>query len=138
MTKKTFLVLGLLLAATVRLSPEIFYPWKDTYVGALDAAGWPGLVIAPAVDCAYAFLLRVEREGEAAGGAGFYYPVSQGGPHSPDGLYARVRFDLGLPFKLGRDTPILMKPAPRRTALTVGWSRRGEKTVIGRIRGPGG
>ena len=138
MTKKTFLVLGLLLAATVRLSPEIFYPWKDTYVGALDAAGWPGLVIAPAVDCAYAFLLRVEREGEAAEGADFYYLVSQVGPHSPDGLYARVRFDLGLPFKLGRDTPILMKPAPRRQALTVEWSRRDEKTVIGRIVCPEG
>jgi hypothetical protein len=133
MTKKTILVLGLLVALTLPLSPEIFYPWKETYVGALDAAGWPGLVIAPAVDSAFAFVLRVEREGEAAEGADFYYLVSEVGSHSPDGLYARVRFDLGLPFKLGRSTPILMKPPPRGQALTIEWSRRDEKSVIGRI-----
>jgi hypothetical protein len=136
MTKKTILVLVFLLAAAVRLSPEIFYPWKDTYIGALDAVGWPGLVIAPDRECAYAFLLRVEREGEAAEGADLYYLVSEVGPQSPDGLYARVRFDLGLPFKLGRDTPILMKPAPKSQALTVEWSRRDEKTVVGRIVAP--
>jgi hypothetical protein len=132
MTKKAILALILLVAAA-RLSPEIFYPWKDTYVGALDAAGWPGLVMAPARDCAYAFLIRVEREGEAAEGADLYYLVSEVGPQSPDGLYARVRLDLGLPFKLGRDTPVLMKPSPRRQALTVEWSRRDERTVVGRI-----
>ena len=131
--KKALCVLGLLVLTAIRLSPEIFYPWKDIYVGALDASGWPGLVIAPAVDCAYAFVLRVEREGEAAEGADLYYLVSQVGAHSPDGLYARMRFDLGLPFKLGRATPILMKPSPRRQALTIEWSRRDEKTVIGRI-----
>ena len=131
--KKALCVLGLIVATTIPLSPEIFYPWKDTYVGALDASGWPGLVIAPAVDCAYAFVLRVEREGEAAEGADLYYLVSQVGAHSPDGLYARMRFDLGLPFKLGRATPILMKPAPRKQALTIEWSRRDERTVIGRI-----
>jgi len=133
MMKKAFLVLGLLAAGAVHLSSEIFYPWKDTYVGALDAAGWPGLVIAPATDCAYAFLLRVEREGEAAEGADLYYLVSEVGPHSPDGQYARIRFDLGLPFKMGQDTPILMKPTPRQQALTVEWSRRDERTVIGRV-----
>jgi len=133
MTKRSILALGLLLAATVALSGEIFYPWKDTFIGALDAAGWPGLVIAPAADAAFAFVLRVEREGEAAEGADLYYLVSQVGAHSPDGLYARMRFDLGLPFKLGRATPILMKPSPRRRALTIEWSRRDEKTVIGRI-----
>jgi hypothetical protein len=133
MTKRTILALGFLLAATVALTGEIFYPWKDTFIGALDAAGWPGLVIAPTADAAFAFVLRVEREGEAAEGPDFYYLVSQVGAHSPDGLYARMRFDLGLPFKLGRATPILMKPSPRRQALTIEWSRRDEKTVIGRI-----
>jgi hypothetical protein len=136
MIKKTVLALVLLATASAVLEPEIFYPWKETYIGALDAAGWPGLVIAPAKDCAFAFLLRVEREGEAAEGADLYYLVSQVGPHSPDGLYARVRFDLGLPFRMGRDTPILMKPPPRRTTLTVEWSRRDEKIVIGRILCP--
>jgi hypothetical protein len=136
MLKRTFLALVLVFATAAVLQPEIFYPWKDTYIGALDAAGWPGLVIAPAKDRAFAFLLRVEREGEAAEGADFYYLVSQVGPHSPDGLYARVRFDLGLPFRMGRDTPILMKPPPRRTTLTVEWSRRDETIVIGRILCP--
>jgi len=133
MTKRPLFVLSLLLAVTLSLTGEIFYPWKDTFIGALDAAGWPGLVIAPSADAAFAFVLRVEREGEAAEGADFYYLVSQVGAHSPDGLYARMRFDLGLPFKLGRATPILLKPSPRRQALTIEWSRRDEKTVIGRI-----
>ena len=136
MLKRTVLALVLMSATAAVLQPEIFYPWKDTYIGALDAAGWPGLVIAPAKDRAFAFLLRVEREGEAAEGGDFYYLVSQVGPHSPDGLYARVRFDLGLPFRMGRDTPILMKPPPRKTTLTVEWSRRDETTVIGRILCP--
>jgi hypothetical protein len=136
MTKRSILALGLILAAALTLPGEIFYPWKDTYVGALDASGWPGLVIAPARDAAFAFVLRVEREGESAEGADFYYLVSEVGALSPDGLYARMRFDLGLPFKLGRATPILMKPSPRRRALTVEWSRRDEKTVIGRIVSP--
>ena len=138
MTKKTVFVIGLLLIGTSSLAPEIFYPWKDTYIGALDGPGWPGLVIAPAKDCAFAFLLRVERVGEAAEGGDFYYLVSKVGPHSPDGLYARVKFDLGLPFKMGKDTPILMKPPPRKLTMTVEWSRRDEKTVIGRILCPEG
>ncbi|MCK7480405.1 MAG: hypothetical protein M0C28_26525 [Candidatus Moduliflexus flocculans] len=138
MPRRTILVLALALACAAGLGAEIFYPWKDTCIGSLDAAGWPGLVIAPTADCAYAFLLRVEREGESAEGADLYYLVSDVGPHSPDGLYARVTFDLGLPFKMGRSTPVLMKPAPRRQALTVEWSRRDERTVIGRIVFPEG
>ncbi len=137
MTKRSVLILALLLVGTSFLAPEIFYPWKDTFVGSLDGPGWPGLVIAPAKDCAFAFLLRVERLGETAEGGDFYYLVSQVGPHSPDGLYARVKFDLGLPFKMGKDTPILMKPPPRKLTLTFEWSRRDETIVIGRILYPG-
>ncbi len=136
--KKALALLGFLVLATGPLSPEIFYPWTGTYIGALDAAGWPGLVFAPTGDSAFAFVLRVEREGEAAEGADLYYLVSEVGAHSPDGLYARMRFDLGLPLKLGRATPILMKPSPRRMALTIEWSRRDERTVIGRIVCPEG
>ena len=66
MPRKTILVIAFVLACAAGLPSEIFYPWKDTCIGALDAAGWPGLVIAPSADCAYAFLLRVEREGETA------------------------------------------------------------------------
>ncbi len=137
MTKRALRILLFVLVASAPLLPEIFYPWKDVCIGALDAAGWPGLVIAAAPDEAFAFVLRVEREGEAAEGADLFYLVSEVGAHSPDGLYARIRFDLGLPFKMGRATPILMKPAPRRGTLTFEWSRRDEKTVIGRIVCPG-
>ena len=63
MPRKTILVIALVLCCAAGLPSEIFYPWKDTCIGSLDAAGWPGLVIAPSADCAYAFLLRVEREG---------------------------------------------------------------------------
>lgn len=138
MVKKASLALALLIAAGLSLSAEVFYPWKEIYIGALDAAGWPGLAIAPSGSCAYAFLLRVERDGETAEGADLYYLVAEVGPHSPDGLYARVRFDLGLPFGMGASTPILMKPPPRRQVLTLEWSRRDERTVIGRIVCPEG
>jgi hypothetical protein len=136
MLKKAILVLGLFVLAATPLAPEVFYPWKQVYVGALDAVGWPGLVIAPTPDTAFAFVLRVEREGESAEAEDFYYLVSEVGPHSPDGLYAKIRFDLGLPFKMGRATPVLMKPSPRKKALTMEWSRRDERTVIGRIISP--
>ncbi len=137
MVKRTTLALLALLVLGALLKPEIFYPWKETFIGSLDAPGWPGLVLAPSAGSAYAFWLRVERNGETAEGADLYYLVSEIGPHSPDGLYARVRFDLGLPFKLGAATPILMKPSPRRDALTLEWSRRDERIVIGRITCPG-
>jgi hypothetical protein len=138
MTKKTILALGLLIAAARPLAPEVFYPWKQVYIGALDAPGWPGLVIVPTPETAFAFVLRVEQEGEAAEAEDFYYLVSEVGPHSPDGLYAKIRFDLGLPFKMGRATPVLMKPSPRKKSLTLEWSRRDERTVIGRIVSPQG
>jgi hypothetical protein len=136
MTKKSLLALALLAAVTLSLPGEVFYPWKQVCIGALDATGWPGIVIAPDAETAFAFVLRVERDGESAEAEDFYYLVSEVGPHSPDGLYARIRFDLGLPFKMGRATPVLMKPAPRKKALTVEWSRRDERTVIGRIVSP--
>ncbi len=136
MIKRPILALALLVALAPCLRPEIFYPWKETYIGALDPPGWPGLVLAPSGETAYAFLLRIEREGEIAEGADLYYLVSEVGPHSPDGLYARVRIDLGLPFRRGAATPILMKPPSRRQVLTFEWSRRDERIVVGRVVGP--
>ncbi len=136
MLKRTLAIGGLFLALAAPLRSEVFYPWASTYIGALDAPGWPGLVIAPSKDAAFAFVLRVERAGESAEAADLLYLVSEVGAQSPDGLYARMRFDLGLPFKLGRATPVLMKPSPRREALVLEWSRRDERTVIGRITVP--
>jgi len=138
MTKRIsrLFVLFALLALVPGLRPEIFYPWKDVYVGALEGAAWPGLVIALDRDAAFAFVLRVEKDGLAAERGDFFYLVAEVGPQSPDGVYARVRFDLGLPFHKGAETPILLKPAPRKQILTLEWSRRDERTVIGRVLAP--
>jgi hypothetical protein len=137
--KKLFLILGALLmvlcgAALVR--GEIFYPWKDVYIGALEGKAWFGLVIAPSKDVVFAFSLKVQKETQIAAGYDLFYLISEVGPHSPDGAYARIKADLNLPFKQGNDTPILIKPASPSDALTMEWSRRDEKTVIGRIRAP--
>jgi neutral trehalase len=136
MSRKIVRALLLTLALASFLRAEIFYPWKDTYIGALEGSAWPGLVIALGKDAAFAFVLRVERGGHTAQGSDFFYLVSEVGPQSPDGQYARVRFDLGLPFKKEGETPVLLKPPPKKQVLTVEWSRRDERTVIGRILCP--
>jgi neutral trehalase len=136
MMRKIVLALLLAVAPTSWLRAEIFYPWKDTYIGALEGSAWPGMVIAPGKEAAFAFVLRVERGGYTVEGGDFFYLVSEVGPQSPDGQYARVRFDLGLPFKKEGETPVLIKPPSKKQVLTVEWSRRDEKTVIGRILCP--
>jgi len=45
----------LLIPNNFRLQAEIFYPWKDIYIGALDAPAWAGLVLAPSPGNAFAF-----------------------------------------------------------------------------------
>ena len=134
---RTIAPLGLtLLLLLPTVHAEIFYPWKDTYIGALEGAAWPGLVIALNKEAAFAFVLRVEKDGMVAEAGDFFYLASQVGPLSPDGQYARMKFDLSLPFKTAAETPILIKPAPRKQTLTVEWSRRDGKTVIGRVLCP--
>jgi hypothetical protein len=72
------------------------------------------------------FALRwaVERNGERADGGDLLFLVHDMGPHDPDGGYARVEFDTGLPFGKGDDTPLVVK-AGRTAGLTVEWSRTG-------------
>ncbi len=131
------LAAGLLISMTSRRAPaEIFYPWKDVYIGSLDAAAWPGLVLVPGRESAFAFRFRVEKEGRVAESSDLYFLVSEVGPNSPDGQYARLKFDLGMPFRMGRDTPVKIKPAGRADTLTLEWSRQDEKTVLGRLRFP--
>jgi len=136
--------LGLCLFGLI-LRGEIYYPWKEGAVGALHASSWAGLVLAPAPGCVFAFKVRVEKENwtpkvdkekRMAEGNDLFYLVSEVGPHSPDGQYARVSFDLSLPFGLGEDTPILIKPARSRDTLTLEWSRLDERMVVGRLKGP--
>ena len=118
-------------------SAEVFYPWKEVFIGALDGAAWPGIVIVPDKDSAFAFRLKVERGGKTVEAPDFFWLVSEVGPNSPDGQYARMRFDLDLPFGQEKDTPVRIKPSARSGTMTLEWSRQDEKTVIGRIRSPG-
>ncbi len=132
-------VLGaaLLFILLTQVTPEVFYPWKDSYIGALDGNAWGGLVLVPSQEAAFAFRFKIEKDNnQAADGEDLFFLVSEVGPHSPDGQYARIKFDVSLAFKQGKDTPILIKPSARRDTLTIEWSRMDDKTVIGRIIGP--
>ncbi|MBM3285250.1 MAG: hypothetical protein FJY81_05200, partial [Candidatus Aminicenantes bacterium] len=115
---------------------EVFYPWKDVCIGALEGKEWFGLVFAVSPDAVFAFRFSVSKEGQTAEGHDLFYLVSEVGPHSPDGQFARIRSDLSLPFKQANETPILIKPGPKSETMTLEWSRQDEKTVIGRIRVP--
>jgi hypothetical protein len=114
---------------------EIAYPWKEVYIGALDSAGWCGLVLAPYPDAAFAFRFQIEKDGQKADGHDFFYLASEIGPNSPDGLYARIGFDLGLPILADKknETPILIKPSKRSDLLLLEWSRQDEGAVVGRL-----
>ncbi|MEW5901237.1 MAG: trehalase family glycosidase, partial [Acidobacteriota bacterium] len=130
------LLLSTLAGAVLGLRAEIFFPWKDAHIGALDGKGWFGLVLAPTKDVVFSFRLRIKKDNQTADGADFFYLISEVGPHSPDGQYSRVSADLSLPFKQENDTPILIKPASRADTLTLEWSRQDERTVLGRVRAP--
>lgn len=136
---KRFLFLAFVLvfwATAPGIRAEIFYPWKDVFIGALDGKNWFGLVFALSRDVAFAFTLRVQKENQVAEGYDLFYLVSEVGPQSPDGQYSRIKADLSLPFGQANETPILIKPSARSDTLTMEWSRRDEKTVIGRILAP--
>ncbi len=128
-----------LTGAVLFLRPEVGYPWKDIFIGALEGKAWCGLTLIPARDSAFAFRFKTEVEGKTLDGDDLFYRVSEVGPHSPDGLYARVRFDLSLPVLPAdqrKDTPILIKPSPKKDTLTLEWSRQDERTVVGRLTAP--
>ncbi len=134
--RKIILLVVLLFLVTQGIHPEIYYPWRDVYIGALEGRSWAGLVLAAARESAFAFRLRVKRENQIAEGQDLFYLISEVGPHAPDGGYARIKLDLGLPFNMKQDTPVLKKPARGSDRLTLEWSRQDERTVIGRIRTP--
>ncbi len=126
----------LISAALPRLQGEVYYPWKDIYIGALEGGEWFGLVLAVSKDAVFAFRLKILKDGQTAEGSDFFYLISEVGPHSPDGQYSRVRADLSHPFKQKEQTPVLIKPSPRADTLTLEWCRQDERSVIGRIRAP--
>jgi len=136
MNRKAAIALIILFALSIGSSGEIFYPWKEVIIGSLDGFAWPGVVLAPSRDSVFAFVIKVEKEGQTAEKEDFFYLVSEVGPQAPDGQYARLRLDLSLPFKEEEKTPVMIKPGPRSATLTLEWSRRDEKTVLGRIQYP--
>jgi len=71
-------------------------------------------------------------DGSRADGMDLFWLVHEVGPCSPDGRYARVSFDLDLPFGLERETPIVRK-ADRTPGLVLEWSRVGNRGVLGRV-----
>jgi hypothetical protein len=120
------------------LTAEIYYQWQDIYIGALEADNWIGMMLVPDPKSAFAFRIRTIKQNDAIEGIDHLFLISEVGPHSPDGQYARVKLDLGLPFGKEDDTPILKKPSKSKTTLVLEWSRQSEKTVIGRIFIPEG
>jgi len=130
---------ALVLVSYLPLVSEVEYPWKEAYIGAYDGRGWCGLVLAPQPDAAFAFRFVFEKDGGTVDGDDLFYMVSEVGPNSPDGLYARVRFDLSLPLldpDKKRDTPIYIKPSAKADTVTLEWSRQDERTVVGRLTAP--
>jgi hypothetical protein len=117
---------------------EIHYQWKDVYIGAFEADNWAGLLLAPHPESVFAFRIRTQKLDEEAEGNDHLFLISEVGPHSPDGQYARIKLDMGLPFGKENNTPILKKPSKKSTTLVLEWSRQSEKTVIGRIFVPEG
>lgn len=115
---------------------EVYYPWKNTYIGALEGEAWAGLVLAPEQTDIFAFHLRIHRGEESADGLDLMYLISEVGPHSPDGKYARLKFDTSLDFGRRDETPVLKKPSRRQDTLVLEWSRQDENVVVGRIQIP--
>ncbi|MFQ5722318.1 MAG: hypothetical protein ACE5GI_07480, partial [Candidatus Aminicenantales bacterium] len=143
-SKMTFKAKKLIIAAILlglfglSLKAEIYYPWKNIYIGSYQNNAWAGLILAPHRDSVFALRLRIKKGDEVADKDAIFYLVSEVGPHAPDGQYARIKIDLSLTFNQGNETPILIKPSPKSDTLILEWSRQDEKTVVGRIKSPKG
>ncbi len=103
------------------------------HIGALHAQSWSGLVLSPGPGEGFAFRFAAELpDGSRADEMDLFWLVHRVGPNAPDGRYARVSFDLGLPFGLERDTPLVRK-SERSPSLILEWSREGGNAVVGRV-----
>ena len=134
--RKIILLVFIICSLILNLTSEIHYPWKEVYIGSLEGRAWAGIVMVPDKENAFAFRIQVKKEGDIAEGEDFFYLVSEVGPHSPDGSYARVKFDISLPFHQELNTPILKKPSSKSDTLIFEWSRQDERTIIGKIWAP--
>jgi len=131
-------VFVIVVTCVLTLNAEIYYPWKNVFIGALDASNWAGLVFVPERKNAFAFRIRVIKGDKGAEGPDLQYLISEVGPQAPNGFYARIKIDLGLALGRGDETPILKKPSKKSKTLILEWSRKDEKTVVGKIFVPKG
>ena len=77
---KCFLFLTLVCFVSSALQAEVYYPWKDVYIGALEGKAWAGLVLAPHRESAFAFRFKVEKGSEIADKEDLFFLVSEVGP----------------------------------------------------------
>ena len=93
------------------------------YVGALEARNWAGLIFADGPDDGIAVrLVFTTPSGSRREHGDWYWMVSRGGPHAPDGSYARLEFDLG-----ADPSP---SSAPSASTLILEWSRREDSVAL--------
>lgn len=133
---KFFFIIIFFIFCPLILYAEIYYPWKEVYIGALDNKAITGLVFMVGPRQGFALRFKVAKDGQVAENLDILDLLAEVGPHAPDGQYARLKLDVQLPFQKGAETPLLIKPPPKGHTLTLEWSRLDEKTVIGRIRAP--
>lgn len=134
--KALLIILFFLSFLTHFVEAEIYYPWKEVYIGALDNRAMAGVALLVNSTQGFAFRFRLNKNGEIADNLDWLDLLAEVGPHSPDGQYARLKFDVSLPYQKGAETPLLIKPPPKKNTLTLEWSRIEEKTIIGRIEAP--
>jgi len=85
-----------------------YFIFADLQYGAFDPPYWNGLVILKD-HTAFAFRFIIHKDNDKADGYDTFHMVERVGPFSPDGSYAEMSFNPGLPFHDGHKTPILEK-----------------------------
>ena len=100
-------------------------------VGALEASRWAGLVFAAGPDDGLGVRLAfVTPGGHRREHDDWYWMVSRAGPHTPDGSYAQVEFDL--------EAEPGPSSSPSASTLVLEWSRQGDAVALrATVKAPG-
>jgi len=85
-----------------------YFIFANFQYGAFDPAYWNGVVILKD-NITFAFRFIIHKDNDKADGYDTFHIVERVGPFSPDGRYAEISFNPGLPFHKGHQTPILEK-----------------------------
>ncbi len=109
--------------------------WLGAFTfGALDPPYWHGIVIYQGGKL-YGFRFAMVKKGKVADGYDTFYLVHRPGPIAPDGSFALISFDPGLPFGLKDKTPVIPKRERPVFKITYGRFRQG---IVGLLRIPPG